>query len=156
MPGSATIPAPTGGWNARDALENMAPTDAVDLVNWIPGNGVLTGRGGSRTVMQDLGSSVGTLIPYEGDTATKLLAAIGGEIADVTGFVSATTLASGFTSNRWQYASFDNSMVLVNGLNAAQVYDGTTITPMVITPLATPVNDTFTLDSGTLVTGTYY
>lgn len=156
MPGSATIPAPVGGWNARDALENMAPTDAVDLVNWIPGNGVLTGRGGSRTVMDDLGASVGTLIPYEGDTATKLLAAIGGALADVTGFVSATTLASGFTSNRWQYASFDNSMVLVNGLNAAQVYDGTTITPMVITPLATPVNDTFTLDTGTLVTGTYY
>lgn len=156
MPGSATIPAPTGGWNARDALENMAPTDAVDIVNWIPGNGVVSGRGGSRTVMDELGGSVGTLIPYEGDTSKKLLAAIGGEIADVTGFSSATTLASGFTSNRWQYASFDNSMVLVNGINAAQVYDGTAITAMTVTALATPVNNTFTLDTGTLTTGTYY
>jgi hypothetical protein len=151
-----TIPSPTGGWNARDALENMAPTDAVDLVNWVPGNNVVTGRGGSVTVMDDLGASVDTLIPYEGDTATKLLAAIGTDIADVTGFTSPTTLATGFTSARWRYASFDNSMVLVNGINAAQVYNGTAISAMTVTALSTPVNAAFSLDSGTLATGTYY
>ena len=33
---SASLPAPVGGWNARDALAEMAPTDAVTLVNWFP------------------------------------------------------------------------------------------------------------------------
>ena len=27
----ASLPAPIGGWNARDSLANMAPTDAVTL-----------------------------------------------------------------------------------------------------------------------------
>ena len=30
------IPAPVGGWNARDSLDAMPPTDAIKLVNWIP------------------------------------------------------------------------------------------------------------------------
>jgi hypothetical protein len=33
---TASIPAPIGGWNARDSLANMSPTDAVQLVNWFP------------------------------------------------------------------------------------------------------------------------
>ena len=31
-----TLPAPTGGWNARDALSAMPPEDAVALVNYFP------------------------------------------------------------------------------------------------------------------------
>jgi hypothetical protein len=33
---TASIPSPIGGWNARDSLAAMAPTDAVQLVNWFP------------------------------------------------------------------------------------------------------------------------
>ena len=33
---TASVPAPIGGWNARDSLANMSPTDAVQLVNWYP------------------------------------------------------------------------------------------------------------------------
>ena len=33
---TASIPAPIGGWNARDSLAAMSPTDAVQLVNWFP------------------------------------------------------------------------------------------------------------------------
>jgi hypothetical protein len=32
----ASLPAPVGGWNARDSLANMAPTDAVQLVKFFP------------------------------------------------------------------------------------------------------------------------
>ncbi|MEC9266711.1 MAG: hypothetical protein VX464_11680 [Pseudomonadota bacterium] len=31
-----TIPAPIGGWNARDAIDLMQPTDAIVLDNWYP------------------------------------------------------------------------------------------------------------------------
>lgn len=40
------IPAPVGGWNARDALANMPPTDAVKLVNFIPRGSYVQSRGG--------------------------------------------------------------------------------------------------------------
>ena len=33
---TASVPAPIGGWNARDSLANMEPMDAVQLVNWYP------------------------------------------------------------------------------------------------------------------------
>ena len=33
---TTSVPAPIGGWNARDSLANMSPTDAVQLVNWFP------------------------------------------------------------------------------------------------------------------------
>jgi hypothetical protein len=33
---TASVPSPIGGWNARDSLANMSPTDAVQLVNWFP------------------------------------------------------------------------------------------------------------------------
>jgi len=33
---TTSVPAPIGGWNARDSQANMAPMDAVQLVNWFP------------------------------------------------------------------------------------------------------------------------
>jgi hypothetical protein len=132
-PGAFTIAAPVGGWNARDALEGMAPTDAVELINWIPSSGFVIGRGGSKTVLDGLTGAVETLIPYDGETGSKILAAYDGNIANVTGFTSPTVLDSGFTSDRWQFGSFDNKLVLVNGADDPQVYNGSTLTPMTIT-----------------------
>jgi hypothetical protein len=33
---TTSIPAPIGGWNARDSQANMNPMDAIQLVNWYP------------------------------------------------------------------------------------------------------------------------
>lgn len=33
---TASVPAPIGGWNGRDSLAQMSPTDAVQLINWFP------------------------------------------------------------------------------------------------------------------------
>ena len=33
---TTSVPAPIGGWNARDSQANMQPMDAVQLVNWFP------------------------------------------------------------------------------------------------------------------------
>lgn len=158
MTGARTIPSPTGGWNARDALEAMPETDAVDLVNWIPTNGVVTGRGGSKTLLSALGAAVDTLIPYEGTTGTKLLAAYGTTIANITGFGVPTVLSSAFIASRWQFASFDDKLALVNGFDTPQIYNGTALSAMVVTPLATPVNAAFSsaATGGTLSPGTYY
>lgn len=57
MPAIA-IPAPVGGWNARDALDAMPPTDAVKLVNWIPRAGYVQSRGGFSIHASGLGGAV--------------------------------------------------------------------------------------------------
>lgn len=157
--GAVTVTAPVGGWNARDALEAMDPTDAVTLENWIPGNGVVVGRGGSLSKTTGLGGPTDSLIPYEGDTTQGLIAAANGHlwaVATGAGFISPVSLAGGFTSNAWQWAAFDNKVIMLNGADAPQVFDGLSLNPLVITALATPVNGTLTTGTGALTTGTYW
>ena len=55
---TASVPAPIGGWNARDSLANMSPTDAVQLVNWFPTPTDVTMRKG-YTVSSILTTSTG-------------------------------------------------------------------------------------------------
>lgn len=140
---SVEIPAPVGGWNARDALSAMEPTDAVELVNWVPGNGVVTGRGGSLVKIADVSGSndsVETLLCYEGDAATRLIAAAGGTLWNVTNLATSTSIKTGFTSDRWQAGAFDNNLVLCNGADTPQVYNGTTATDINITSGPTPTD----------------
>jgi hypothetical protein len=47
---TASVPAPIGGWNARDSLANMSPTDAVQLINWFPTPTDVTMRKGYTVV----------------------------------------------------------------------------------------------------------
>ena len=117
--GAQVVPAPVGGWNARDALEAMDPSDAVQLDNWIPSNGTVVGRGGSKTQVNVGAFPCDSLIPYEGDSANFLLAASNGHIYGVIGDAGVISppfsYASGFTSNVWQWGTFDNKTVMLNG-----------------------------------------
>lgn len=161
--GAQVIPAPVGGWNARDALEAMDPADAVQLDNWIPGNGVVVGRGGSRNQIpatHEITGGVFTLIPYEGNTSNLLMAAgngnIYGVINDSGPLAAPVSLGAGFTNNYWQYGGFDTKTVMVNGADTGQVFNGVSLSNITLTQLATPVNTTFTTGVGTLATATYY
>ena len=137
---SQEIPAPVGGWNARDALSAMEPTDAVELVNWLPDNGTVKGRGGSLTKIAADGHDAPTLITYEGDTVVRMILAANGHIYDVSNTSTRTSLGSGFTSDFWQSAAFDNNTVLCNGADTPQVYNGFTLTDIVITSGPTPTD----------------
>lgn len=160
MSAEIVIPAPVGGWNARDALANMEPTDAVILYNWVPGSGVVEGRGGSETqVTVDGDYPIYSLMPYEGDTSNLLLAAYNAHIyvvANDTGFISPASLVAGMTSDKWQYVAFDNNLVLMNGADHAKRFNGVSLLDLTVTELATPVNAAFTPGAGTLATATYY
>jgi hypothetical protein len=78
---TASIPAPIGGWNARDSLANMDPMDAVQLVNWYPTPTDVTMRRG-YTVSSILTTSTGvqtiSSITYVGDVATLTTASAHG------------------------------------------------------------------------------
>lgn len=123
-----SLPAPTGGWNTRDALAEMSGRDAAVLDNWIPGVGQLIGRKGYEEFAIGVGSSsVETLADYTGPTGQrKLLAAGGGGIYDIT-TGQAGPLKTGFISSRWDTVNFNSRTVFVNGADDPVEYDGSSI-----------------------------
>src|SRR5207253_11369293 len=77
-------PVPTGGVNARDALANMAPTDAISMDNWFPTPSYVEVRNGSQTWASGLPAAVETVMAYYGLTARKLYAWSNNALYDVT------------------------------------------------------------------------
>ena len=80
----ASIPAPIGGWNARDSLANMKPTDAVSLTNYFPTATNVVLRGGYQKHATGFPGQVETLMPYNGATSQKLFAISNGGIYEAT------------------------------------------------------------------------
>ena len=105
-----TVPAPTGGWDTRQAVSAMPPTNAVLLDNWFPETEKVTLRGGSAAHATGLGTSseaVETLMEYNKlDGTNELIGACGAEIYDVTsaGAVGSAVVSS-MNSARFQYVN---------------------------------------------------
>jgi hypothetical protein len=134
---SSTQPPAIGGWNAKDPLENMEPTDAVKLVNIFPGTDSVSIRKGFSSHATGLGGSVQSLMEYSSEAGTrKLLAGANGNIWDATSAGAATSKASGFSINKWQYVNFAQKMIMVNGTDQPQQYDGTTVSAAAYTGIA--------------------
>jgi hypothetical protein len=129
---ASIVPAPIGGWNARDALAAMAPEDAVILTNWFPNTSGVSLRQGSTTWSTGLGNQVNSLMGFNPASGTlKLFAAAGGSVYDVTagGAVGAAVIGS-LTSDKWIHDNFATSagpfLMMVNGADGYYVYNGTT------------------------------
>ena len=145
----ASLPAPVGGWNARDSLANMAPTDAVILENYFPGVSNVNLRGGYSKHATGLPAAVETLMTYSGGTSDELWAISDGKIYNVTvgGAVGAPAV-SGLTNSRWEYTnvatSAGNYLYAANGVDAPRLYNGSTWTAItgVSVPAITGVTTT--------------
>jgi hypothetical protein len=122
-----SLPPPIGGWNTRDALDEMDANDAVLLDNWYPALGAVTVRPGTASHATGLGGTVETLAEYNSGTTRKLLAAANGSIFDASssGAVGAA-LKTGQTSNRWQTANFKAKQFWVNGSDTPITFNGST------------------------------
>lgn len=133
-----SLAAPIGGWNARDALALMAPTDAIQLDNWFPRPDRLEVRKGASQWATGLGGSVDTLAEYASPTTRVLLAAANGSIFDASssGAIGAA-LATGFSSNQWQTAMMTTAggsfLLWFNGVDTPQKFNGTAVSANVIT-----------------------
>lgn len=127
---TVSIPAPIGGWNARDSLAAMKPTDAVSLVNWLPRPTMVEVRYGHTKHATGIVGQVETLISYAGSTTTKLKGIAGGSVFDVSaaGAVGAAEL-TGLSNSRWQYVNVStpggNFVEMCNGADGVYTYDGT-------------------------------
>ena len=113
-----SVPAPTGGWNARDSLDDMDPADAVSLVNMFPAFGRVSPRAGSAVYASGLGGAVETLAEYNSGGVRKLLAAAGGAIYEVTNGGSVITLGL-FVDSSGQpiYNSADGTVINTTTVN---------------------------------------
>lgn len=126
---SVSLPAPVGGWNARDSLADMEKDDAVSLVNLFPATTSVSLRGGYSRFSTGYGAQVETLISYSGGTTNKLKGIAGGSVYDATagGAVGAAEL-SGLTNSRWQYVNLTTSggsfIEMCNGADGVYTYNG--------------------------------
>jgi hypothetical protein len=143
-----SIDAPIDGWDAFHSLDNMPATAAIVLDNLIPSSGEVLTRPGTIEYI-DLGTGVPceTVASLDSATDSKLVAASGGGIWDITDSPEVTTAAidveelapvGTFNNDRWQTSNFrkaDESgiLIMVNGSNDGQVY--TPGTPGVLEPL---------------------
>lgn len=135
-----TLPAPVGGWNARDSLSAMKPEDAIVLDNIIPDLGRVRGRSGFAEHATGIPDDyVESLMEYSAPDGTiQMFAASPGDVHDITsaGEVSDTPAISGLSNGRWQHTMFSalggNYLCMVNGADGYYTYDGTTWTDQTI------------------------
>ena len=145
-----SIPAPVGGWNARDSLAQMPDTDAPLLINFWPTPSDVITRKGYSAWATGIAGNVWTLADYAPENSDiKLFAAAGGAIYDVTasGAVAAPVV-TGLASDYWQHVQFSTPggsfLYMVNGADKPRVFNGTTWTAIDAssTPAITGVNTT--------------
>ena len=130
-----SLPAPIGGWNTRDNVGAMSATDAITLDNLFPDTRGVKNRGGF-TEWATISGDVESLFEFKKQTTRTGLACAGGKIYtfDVTTTgQTPTEIGTGFTNDRWQFVATNNRVVMVNGDDAPQSYDGTTLGAITIT-----------------------
>lgn len=162
------LDAPWGGLNAYDSVSKMPPTDAVAMWNWIPRSGYCESRPGKIPHTDDLGGSVQTLTAWKGatgpvatyqprvhsddplgaypmaaNTGFRLIAGANSTVFDVTNGGAGVVLGSGFANDQWQDEMINNVLVMVNGEDQPQEYDGTTLTPITTWQLWNPQTEAF-------------
>lgn len=138
-----SIPAPTGGWNTRDSLDEMDPRDATIMDNVIPQIGKVSLRPGYEDFLNGVAADIGgtwqadeieTLFTLVVGSNEQFLCAMDGGIARIdTGTAAEVKTRGSYTSDRWQYTTFAESVTngnpqiyAVNGTDQPWKYDGTT------------------------------
>ena len=151
---TVSVAAPVGGLNARDAIANMEPTDAIMIENWFPNTSGCDVRNGYTNWATGMSGWVETVMAYNGVSTKSLFAAANNSIYDVTagGAVGAAVVSAGITSNRWQHVNISTAggkyLYAFNGADKPLLYDGATWTRIdgVSVPAITGVTTT-NLDS---------
>lgn len=125
---ATSVPAPVGGWNARDALSDMPITDAVSLVNIFPSTTYCSLRNGFSKFATGITGWTETLMGYQSGTASKFFAAAGTVIYDITAGGTASSSVTGLANARWQYVNNTTAagsyIQCVNGADKMEVFDG--------------------------------
>lgn len=130
--GSQVMPSPHGGWNTRDAESQMPPEDAVIMDNAIPTVGKVISRWGYTTSATAASGNIESLFSYESGANSALISASGSVVySGISGVLS--SIGTGFTSARWEAVNFNGNLLMVNGADTPQYYNGSALAAMSIT-----------------------
>lgn len=127
--GTASIPAPTGGLNAKDAIAAMDETEATIMTNWFPTPSSVDIRSGHDSHVTGASHPVETLMTYNIGATQKMFGISGTAIYDVTsaGAIGAAVV-TGLTNARFQHIIMGTAggffLMAVNGNDKLQGYDG--------------------------------
>lgn len=127
-----SVPAPIGGWNTRDAIAAMPPTDATILDNFFPSSTSVDLRKGSATFATGFATRVQSLLSYASGTKKELFGADNTGIYDITAGGAIGAAKTVLTNGYCQWINFSNAagsfLLSVNGTDNLKLYDGTTWT----------------------------
>lgn len=139
-PGMTTqVQAPVKGWTTDSPVEAKEGT-ALVLDNWFPEADAVRIRRGYVSHATGMSGDVPSLLVFTSATASKLFAANGTDIYDVSsaGAVGAAA-QSGLTNAKWQQTMFATSagqfLVIANGADNVRNYNGTVWSTPSITTL---------------------
>ena len=142
-----TVPAPTGGLNARESISNMPETDCIQADNVICDTDAIRIRKGHRAWASGMNGHVETLAEWNGPGASaKLFAACASSnsVFDVTNNATAVSAiaGAGMSNARWQHVVFGNGagtnyLVMCNGEDPVKNFDGSSWTEPSITASGT-------------------
>lgn len=144
------LPAPVGGWNARDPLARMDPRDAITLDNWFPRVTDCSIRGGCANHVTGMAARAKTLAVYTPGTpaSNKMFASTASGVYDATtaGAVGVAVAARTEGYHVWFQMSVSGGhyLMMFNGTDKPLYYDGTTWTAVdaASTPALTGVTTT--------------
>lgn len=129
-----SFPAPVRGWVSNESLAAAKPGGAKVLINGFPLQYSVRLRGGlTQHARAHATNPVTALLGYESGTAGNLFATTAAAIYDITSPADPNTVPtaaiSGQTSGDYSYVNFANTggqyMVVVNGADPRQIFDGT-------------------------------
>lgn len=145
-----TVPAPIGGWNARDSIATMPPEDAVDLENWFPTTTDCVIRSGQSDYATGITGTVETLAVHTAmDGTEQFFAVTDTDCYDVSsaGAASAQTWTDQ-DDGKYQWLNMgdgtSNWLIMMNGVDEPKYYNGSAWTEVdaVSTPAITGVTST--------------
>ncbi len=155
-----SFPAPTGGWNARDALANMPISDAIIMDNWFPEATDVRTRPGSLYYCSGLGNQVESLLPYAKQNTIQLLCAVGTIIQNITTCQAAGTIlanqtvGTGYSNARWQSLNIGTPggsfLIAVNGADTNQIYNGSVIFTQTVYTTTVGMSSTSTIQASNI------
>ena len=154
---TSSITAPIGGWNARDSIAQMPPTDAVTLTNLYPTPTDVQLRKGYSKYSIGITGQVNTVMNYAGATTQKLFAAAGTIIYNCD--TATATNVYTISNYKLQYVNMSNSgghfLIACNGVDPTLIYDGTNWIKMATTTTASTISTiTHVTTVATLTTAT--
>jgi hypothetical protein len=128
------LPVPSGGLNTRESRSAMDLLDAVQFENVVSEPDGIISRRGYESFLTGMSGKVNSISDYIAGTTRKMVVGCGTVLYDsnVNGG-TANSVRTGFTVTTFETAQLGGNMVLVNGADQPQIYNGTTSTDAVYT-----------------------